>query len=94
MRIRNPLHSFAVSIAILRLAALLVPRRKREEWLAEWKSELWHIWQMCHQGPNPSLRDRKEAAAFCLFPTTFAIYPFRTNFLATLLERGVQNLQK
>jgi len=30
-------------IAILRNAALLVPAAEREEWLAEWKAELWYV---------------------------------------------------
>jgi hypothetical protein len=29
--------------AILRTAALVVPRRKRAEWLAEWRAELWYV---------------------------------------------------
>jgi hypothetical protein len=29
--------------ALLRTAALLVPRRLRYEWLKEWQSELWHV---------------------------------------------------
>jgi len=66
MRIRNPLYSFQASVAILRLAARLVPSQKREEWLAEWKSELWHVWQMCHQGAHPSPHDEHEATTFCL----------------------------
>lgn len=35
-------------LAILRGAALLVPEQQRREWLAEWKSELWHAWQEPH----------------------------------------------
>ena len=27
---------------VLRLAALLVPRRRRADWLREWRAELWH----------------------------------------------------
>jgi len=30
-------------LAILRSAALLVPRELRAEWLAEWTGELWHV---------------------------------------------------
>ena len=32
-------------LAILRCAALLVPEQQRAEWLAEWRSELWHLWR-------------------------------------------------
>ncbi|HLK68325.1 MAG TPA: hypothetical protein VKU19_33060 [Bryobacteraceae bacterium] len=32
-----------VDLAILRLAALLVPAEHRAEWLAEWRSELWYV---------------------------------------------------
>jgi hypothetical protein len=52
-----------VNIAILRVAALLVPRPERAEWLAEWVSELWYVREM-----RPG-----EATAFCLgsFPDAF-----------------------
>jgi len=51
-------------LAILRCAALLVPRKARAEWLAEWRAELWYVpsnptsfclgafrdafWHLCH----------------------------------------------
>src|SRR5271165_4413741 len=69
MRLQNPLRSFPASVAILRLAALLVPRQRREEWLEEWRSELWHVWQICHQRADLSLqdeRDERQVTAFCL----------------------------
>jgi len=66
MRIQNPLRSFSASVAILSVAAWLVPKQKREEWLAEWRSELWHVWQLCHQELNPSRRNEGEATTFCL----------------------------
>src|ERR1700683_5373917 len=40
-------------LAILQAAALLVPQSQRDEWQAEWKSELWYV---C-----PS-----QATSFCL----------------------------
>ncbi|HWE52828.1 MAG TPA: hypothetical protein VG273_23745 [Bryobacteraceae bacterium] len=46
-----------VHLAILRSAALLVPEQQRAEWLAEWRSELWHAW------PN---RSAINLIAFCL----------------------------
>lgn len=39
----------ALPLAILRTAAFLVPRRKRAEWLTEWRSELWYV-----RGPQVS----------------------------------------
>jgi hypothetical protein len=33
----------AFHLAILRSAALLVPEAQRIDWLAEWRSELWHV---------------------------------------------------
>jgi hypothetical protein len=33
----------AFHLAILRSAALLVPEAQRTDWLAEWRSELWHV---------------------------------------------------
>ena len=44
-----------IHLTILRLAARLTPREQREEWFAEWRSELWYV---CQAG--------KPATAFCL----------------------------
>jgi len=43
--------------AILRSAAVLVPESQRAEWLAEWRSELWHV----RRDPGG-----RNVAAFCL----------------------------
>jgi hypothetical protein len=47
----------AFHLAILRSAALLVPEPQRTDWLAEWRSELWHV-----------RRDSRgvSATAFCM----------------------------
>lgn len=37
----------SLHLAILRSAAVLVPREQRVEWLAEWRGELWHVRQEC-----------------------------------------------
>jgi hypothetical protein len=41
-----------LQVAILQGAALLVPARKRAEWVAEWRAELWYV--------------NRRATAFCL----------------------------
>ncbi len=61
MRIWNVMHSFPASGAILWLASWFVPGKKRTEWLAEWRSELWHVCQICHQR-----RNEHEVTNFCL----------------------------
>jgi hypothetical protein len=33
----------SLEFAILRAASLLVPRRDRPEWLAQWRGDLWHV---------------------------------------------------
>jgi hypothetical protein len=43
--------------AILRIASVMVPETLREDWLAEWSSELWHIRREPHG---------RNVAAFCL----------------------------
>jgi hypothetical protein len=43
----------------------MVPRWRRAEWLAEWKSELWYILQRCDLMPRRSWLDR-DAVLFCL----------------------------
>ena len=45
-----------VHLAILRAAALLVPRRERMDWMAEWRSELWYVRAARH----------RKVTAFCL----------------------------
>src|SRR6185437_2980092 len=54
------------NIATLQLAALLVPRRQRGEWLKEWQSELWHVRQACAAEDRISRQDEQKVAAFCL----------------------------
>ena len=45
------LRSLPVSLFLIRCAGLLVPGGEREEWLAEWRAEVWHVWH---------LQDRKD----------------------------------
>jgi len=47
----------AFHFAILRSAALLVPEPRRADWLAEWRSELWHV----RRDPGGA-----SATAFCM----------------------------
>ena len=44
-------------LAILRGAAILVPESRRTDWLAEWRSELWHV----RRDPRG-----RNVAAFCM----------------------------
>jgi len=56
----------AFNVGILRLAALLVPRGQRPEWLKEWKSELWHVRQEAGDTePEAKWDVEREIAAFC-----------------------------
>ncbi len=67
MRVLELAHSLAVCNGMLNTAALLVPARDRTEWLAEWRSELWHVWQVCNQSDRSGpCHSREEATAFCL----------------------------
>lgn len=52
-----------IHLAILRVAALLVPSVERTAWLAEWSSELWYV----------RAAGSREATFFCLgaFPDAF-----------------------
>jgi hypothetical protein len=61
MSVRELIHSLAISRMILRIAAPLVPRRERPEWVAEWNGELWHVWHSRSCGAPSS-----ELTAFCL----------------------------
>ena len=66
MNPRGMLHSLLLCKLILNAAALLVPRKKRLEWLAEWRSELWHVWHACNERGSGTLHGKEEATAFCL----------------------------
>ena len=67
MRMRGLAHSLYVCTAILKMAAILVPRKARAEWLEEWRAELWHVWQICNQNHGPeALHQKKEITAFSL----------------------------
>ena len=58
MSLRLLLRTLPVCLFILRCAAWLVPGRERAEWLAEWRAEVWHVWQSY---------DRKvQVTDFCL----------------------------
>jgi hypothetical protein len=45
---------------MLKMAAILVPRAARSEWLEEWRAELWHVWHICNQNDGPSASHQKE----------------------------------
>ncbi len=60
MKLRGLAHSLFVWSGMLKIAALLVPRRARTEWLEEWRAELWHVWRICNQNR------KEEVTAFCL----------------------------
>src|ERR1700691_5428125 len=60
MRMRELPHSLVVCTGILKVAAILVPRKARAEWLEEWRSELWHVWHICNQNHGPAALHRKE----------------------------------
>jgi hypothetical protein len=67
MRIRGLAHSLFVCTAILKMAAILVPRKDRAEWLEEWRAELWHVWHLCNQNHGPAaLHQKEEITAFSL----------------------------
>src|ERR1700742_585677 len=44
MNLRLLLSSLPECLFLLRCAAWLVPGRERAEWLAEWRAEVWHVW--------------------------------------------------
>jgi hypothetical protein len=67
MKLRGLAHSLFVCTGILKMAAILVPRKARAEWLEEWRAELWHVWHICNQNDGPAAsHQRKEITAFSL----------------------------
>ncbi len=59
-------HSWSVAAGLLRVAALLAPRRIRTEWLAEWRGELWHVGRACGAPPERAVHGRRRITSFCL----------------------------
>jgi hypothetical protein len=59
MNVFAPFHSERMHVALLHAIARLAPEARREEWLAEWRTELWHAWHA--PSPRP-----EEITAFCL----------------------------
>lgn len=55
----------AFNLTLLRLAASLLPRRQRAEWLKEWQSELWHVRQACSVECGSPRQAEQKIAAFC-----------------------------
>jgi hypothetical protein len=55
----------SVHLIILRSAGLLVPPSLREDWLTEWRSELWYVLQRCNRAEYRS-RWNPESLFFCL----------------------------
>jgi hypothetical protein len=66
MKIRFLLHNLPVSLFILRSASVLVPGQQREEWLAEWKAELWQVCRARSVEPSRSFHGHEDVTAFCL----------------------------
>src|SRR5580693_1364210 len=64
MKVRGLAHSLSVCTGLLKMAAILVPRKERSEWLEEWRAELWHVWHICN-GPAAS-HQKQEITAFSL----------------------------
>jgi hypothetical protein len=67
MKVRGLAHSLFVCTGMLKMAAILVPRAARAEWLEEWRAELWHVWHICNQNDGPAaLHQKEEITAFSL----------------------------
>jgi hypothetical protein len=61
-----PVTGFRIfNLGTLRLAASLVPRRQRAEWLKEWQAELWHVRQACCTEGGTRWQAEQSIAAFC-----------------------------
>jgi hypothetical protein len=57
---------YVADLSLLRVAALLVPRKLRGEWRREWLSELWHVRQACAPDGRISWRREQEITMFCI----------------------------
>jgi hypothetical protein len=66
MRIWRFMSTSRVHLAILQCASWLLPSRQREEWTAEWRSELWYVCQRCKGQASSQACGDEDAVAFCL----------------------------
>ncbi|WP_058187980.1 hypothetical protein [Terracidiphilus gabretensis] len=56
----------AMNLSMLYAASLLVSVDRREEWLSEWKAELWHVADARIERSAFCWHTQREVAAFCL----------------------------
>jgi hypothetical protein len=90
MSMRRLAHSLFVCTGILKVAAMLVPRKARAEWLEEWRAELWHVWHICNQSDEPAALHRKEEiTAFSLGAFQDALW-LRRNHISSAPRRRFQ----
>ena len=52
--------------SVLRVSSIFVPIAQREEWLAEWHSEFWHVCHECLPEHGFSWEAERGVACFCL----------------------------
>jgi hypothetical protein len=69
------LNSAALQDAILRVASLLAPSDQRDEWIEEWRSELWYV-------------DPRRATLFCMGAFRDAFW-LRRNSTITVKQSGI-----
>ena len=86
MRMRRIRDVVSPHLAILKSAALLVPRSYRSEWMAEWRSELWYVLQRCNLAGHPSWW-KPEGLFFCLGAFRDAVWLRRNNCGPRLPQR-------
>lgn len=55
----------AFNLSTLSVAAYLIPRGQRTEWLKEWRAELWHVRQACGAEDAILWQAEREVADFC-----------------------------
>jgi hypothetical protein len=61
----NPIFR-AMDLSLLHAASLLLPADRREEWLNEWKAELWHVADARIERSMFCWQAQQEVAAFCI----------------------------
>jgi hypothetical protein len=79
MRIRRSFDSALFYRAILIGAALLVPRSEREEWLAEWTSELWYLLHASGPVTDSCAQFSRSISRFCMGSFRDAVWLRRNN---------------
>jgi putative ABC transport system permease protein len=78
------------SLALIRLAGRIVPRRRRSEWQEQWHAELIHRWQRREEISRSHAQPTRGLVLWSLGAFSHAWYLFRTEYTMDLIWQDVK----